>query len=403
LKGQDQNMLLTLHRNIQFIYELVLARMELEVFDVKYQIENSLRSFQISSGLNVERFTKRCAYFKEVDGTLSDYHFIQQFNQTRSVNQYLTHWFYPYKGKFHPQMIRALCNIIGLKEGDFLFDPFVGSGTAALEAQLLGINFIGIDISPLCILQSKVKARSIDVLDEIVKLRHEIRPIGRNIKNNSQSQLLFKGITYEDIENRNVSNFYQLAEMIAYSDSRRRHKDFSKSFYSNVDKMIASVKDYRDMVNKLNINLGDAKLLLEDTRQLSLSDNSVDGIITSPPYSIALNYVKNDAHALEAMGNDLETIQDEFIGVRGHGFKRFELYNNDMEQCFKHIYRVLKPGKCCVVVIGNVTYQNEQVKTSEWAKESCKKAGFDLVKEIDKIIFGLYNVIQEEFIQIYRK
>lgn len=396
-------MFLTLHRNIQFIYELVLAQVELDVFGVEYEVENNLRSFRVLSELNVNRFAKRCAYFKEIDGKLSDYHFIQQFNQTGSINQYLTHWFYPYKGKFHPQMIRALCNIIRLKEGDFLLDPFVGSGTAALEAQLLGINLIGIDISPLCVLQSKVKVNSIYVLDKITELRHEICPIGSNIKSNPQSQLLFKGITYEDIEDPNVRNFYELAEMIAYSDSQRRHKDFSKSFYSNVAKMIASVKDYQDMINKLHINLGDAELLREDTRQLSLSDNSVDGIITSPPYSIALNYVKNDAHTLEAMGNDLETIQDEFIGVRGHGFERFELYNKDMEQCFKHMYRVLKPGRYCVVVIGNVTYQGKKVRTSEWAKEACKKAGFDLIKEINKIIFGLYNVIQEEFIQIYRK
>ena len=36
-----------------------------------------------------------------------------EFNRTRSVNQYLTHWFYPYRGKFHPQMVRALLNIVG--------------------------------------------------------------------------------------------------------------------------------------------------------------------------------------------------------------------------------------------------------------------------------------------------
>ncbi len=43
------------------------------------------------------------------------------------------------------------------------------------------------------------------------------------------------------------------------------------------------------------------------------------------------------------------------------------------------------------------------METSKCAKESCKKAGFELIEEADKIIFGLYNVIQEEFIQIYRK
>ena len=175
-------MLLTLHRNIQFIYELVLAQMELDAFGVEHEVENSLRSFHVSSELDVDRFAKRCAYFKEIDGKLSDYHLIQQSNQTGSINQYLTHWFYPYKGKFHPQLVRALCNIIGLEDGDLLLDPFVGSGTAALEVQLSAINFIGLDISPLCILQSKVKVESIHVLDKIVELRQEVRPLGRNIR-----------------------------------------------------------------------------------------------------------------------------------------------------------------------------------------------------------------------------
>src|SRR3990172_12583248 len=160
-------MLLKLHRNIQFIYELVLSRMELDAFGAAYRMDESLRRFEVQGPLDVDRFARRCAYFMEVDGRLSDYHFIQQYNQTGSINQYLTHWFYPYKGKFHPQMIRALCNIIGLKEGHLLLDPFVGSGTAALEAQLLGIDFLGVDVSPLCVLQSRVKTTSVYALDEI--------------------------------------------------------------------------------------------------------------------------------------------------------------------------------------------------------------------------------------------
>jgi DNA modification methylase len=53
-------------------------------------------------------------------------------------------------------MIRALINIIGLNDGDKVLDPFSGSGTTSLEAQLLGIECIGIDISPLCVIQGKL-------------------------------------------------------------------------------------------------------------------------------------------------------------------------------------------------------------------------------------------------------
>ena len=64
-------------------------------------------------------------------------------------------------------MIRAALNIIGLESGETVLDPFVGSGTTALEAQLLGVNCIGLDASPLCVLQSRVKTASREVIKEI--------------------------------------------------------------------------------------------------------------------------------------------------------------------------------------------------------------------------------------------
>jgi DNA modification methylase len=67
-----------------------------------------------------------------------------------------------------------LLNIIGLKEGDTVFEPFSGSGTTALEPQLLGINFLGIDISPLCVIQGRVKTESIFCIEEIRNIKNEI-------------------------------------------------------------------------------------------------------------------------------------------------------------------------------------------------------------------------------------
>ncbi|GAH47500.1 unnamed protein product, partial [marine sediment metagenome] len=122
-------MQLRLHDNVQFIYELVMAQRELAAAGIDFEVSEDLRVFEVQDGLDPERLLRRSAYFKSVGEELTDYHFIQQYNRTRSVNQYLTHWFYPYKGKFHPQMIRALLNIIGLHPGDVVLDPFIGSGT----------------------------------------------------------------------------------------------------------------------------------------------------------------------------------------------------------------------------------------------------------------------------------
>jgi len=389
--------------NVQFIYELSLAELELKALGADFNVTNGLREFKIlnKSEELKELIKKKASYFRTVNGEYTDYFHIIQKNQTRSVNQYLTHWIYPYKGKFHPQMIRALLNIIGLKEGDIVFEPFSGSGTTALEAQLLGINFIGIDISPLCVIQGRVKAESIYVLDEILKIKDEVIP---KLVNN-----LFSTETnyYEMIErlssDERVRNFYRMARLLAVSDNSRRKRDFRSSFIKNLNLMTASAKDFIEIKEKLNLKLGDVKIEIGDSRNVKLSDNSIDGIITSPPYSIALDYVQNDVHSLKDLGYDVLKMRNDFIGVRGIGRSRVEFYNEDMKKSYSEMYRILKPNKYSVIVIGNATYQGKEVKTVEFTIEYMESLGFRLVNNINKIIFGLYNVMKKENILIFQK
>ena len=108
---------------------------------------------------------------------------------------YATHGLFPYRGKFHPQMIKALINIIGLKPGDTILDPMMGSGTVLIEASLMGINALGIDASPFCnfITQTKLDAFAID--QEYLKkgkkkfqqiFKYFVHNIGHPIYNNEQ-------------------------------------------------------------------------------------------------------------------------------------------------------------------------------------------------------------------------
>jgi DNA modification methylase len=294
-------------------------------------------------------------------------------------------------------MIRALLNIIGVKDGDIVLDPFSGSGTTAVETQLLGIDFIGVDISPLCVIQGKVKTESIYVIDEIKELKKEILEKAINLPNNDYYSFLDK-LTKDE----RVKNFYILARLLAISDNQRRNRNFANSFIKNVNLMIASVEDYADIKNRLNLKLGNTKIELGDARDLKLQDNSIDGIITSPPYSIALDYVENDIHSLRELGYN-ETIRDDFIGVRGSGKERINLYNSDMEKVYQEMYRILKPNKYAVIVIGNATYQGQEIKTVEFTIEYMESIGFKLVENINKVIFGLYNVMKKENILIFKK
>ena len=53
--------------------------------------------------------------------------------------------------------------------------------------------------------------------------------------------------------------------------------------------MLASVEDYKKATEQLNLNLGKTKIVHGDARNIKMKDNFVDGIITSPPYSIGLD------------------------------------------------------------------------------------------------------------------
>ncbi|PMQ00802.1 MAG: hypothetical protein CBR30_09220 [Dictyoglomus sp. NZ13-RE01] len=272
----SENKQLVLFDNVQFIYELALAQLELHALGVKFEVTNGLREFKLLEVEDEEELRRRLAYFKFVKGKPTDYFQIIQKNRTRSVNQYLTHWIYPYKGKFHPQMIRALLNIIGIKQGETILDPFIGSGTTALEAQLLGINCIGIDISPLCVIQSRVKTESLDAFSEIIEWKEEItrsiKPSLFNVEGKTIDNII------ETIPNEKVKNFYKMAKLVAVSDNARRGKNFSQSFLKNLELMIASVSDYIEISKKLNLKLGKTDIRIGDSRSLNLENDSIDGI-----------------------------------------------------------------------------------------------------------------------------
>ena len=74
--------------------------------------------------------------------------------------------------------------------------------------------------------------------------------------------------------------------------------------------------------------------------------------MASSPYSIALDYVKNDEHALDALGVDTEKLRELMTGVRGKGREaKLALYNDDMQSMFREVARILKPGARAAFVI----------------------------------------------------
>ena len=398
---------ITLQPNVQFLYEEQLARIEMAALGCEYRERDPDDPWRITGEVNgtASVLIERAAYVGTLDGSPTVYSQLVlpryqggEFNRTRSVNQYLTHWMYPYRGKYHPQMVRALLNIIGANRGSVVLDPYVGSGTTALEASLLGADCIGVDMSPLCALMTRVKTQSHFVAPEI-------RRFVENLLNEWGVQPRDPRVT--EHEDPRVRDFVQLARMVTFSDSARRKRPEALSFRRNMQAMLESVEAHAAAIARFCIDPGRVRAVLGDARHLSSSGvgpASVDGVVTSPPYSIALDYVKNDEHALTALGVDVTRLRGEMTGVRGRGAQeRVAFYERDMQAMFREVARVLKPAAKAVFVVGNATIGGREATTTEQMSEWAEGAGMVRVRELRKIVYGLYSVMQQEKILIFRK
>lgn len=97
------------------------------------------------------------------------------------------HRLHPYKGKFIPQLVEYFLDKhtdsfkkeAYFQKGDIVLDPFCGSGTTLVQANELGINAIGIDISAFNTLIANVKIEKVNFDD----LKNELQKISLNLKN----------------------------------------------------------------------------------------------------------------------------------------------------------------------------------------------------------------------------
>jgi len=78
----------------------------------------------------------------------------------------LTHCFHAYPAMMIPQIASRLIEKYG-SQARRLFDPYCGTGTSLVEANVHGIEAIGTDLNPLARLIAKAKTTPIpaDVLD----------------------------------------------------------------------------------------------------------------------------------------------------------------------------------------------------------------------------------------------
>lgn len=69
----------SLLRNVQFIYELALAKKELLAFGLDFHVANDFRIFDVPSSQNAEVLKRRLAYFESINGIITDYYYINRY------------------------------------------------------------------------------------------------------------------------------------------------------------------------------------------------------------------------------------------------------------------------------------------------------------------------------------
>ncbi|MFQ5793684.1 MAG: hypothetical protein ACE5JP_01370 [Candidatus Bipolaricaulia bacterium] len=394
--------------------------------------------------LSDDELVQRGAYFRNVNGTPT-YHFRICMNTPEQVNAsarqerknffvanvfavgYATHGLFPYRGKFHPQMIKAITNVMGLKPGDTILDPMAGCGTTSIEASIMGINSIAYELSPFACLMTRAKVgvlemdcsnfpRLLKYADEIYQrfTPHEKRMVVHRTLFQSADTKVEDALDLAKAFPKLSPPMRELL-LLCYLDAvgyaaRRKGKKPQDLFPDLLSRYLAAVHAFNETREELRMGLGQAQVIEGDARQLQLSDESVDGVLFSPPYSFAIDYVENDRPQLQFLEVDIENLKQSMVGLRGSGSTKQQLiksrvtnYFADMEAVMRQCKRVLRPRCYSVIIIGSNTGQTGGISLEDGLIEIGAKIGMPLEFQIMRQIEGIRNTMRDEFLLFFRK
>jgi len=382
-----------------------------EVFELEF-------AFYEYKLLTKQEIIQRGAFFKSINKKLTNHYLIcsnnsplvwkgrsevtnAYFKEGNFSTGYATHGLFPYRGKFHPQLIKGLLNILKLQPGDIVLDPMCGSGTLNVEAAVIGIDSIGIEKSPFCVLMSKVKYESLKTNNKVLSV--VIDNMSSNYKTLIKSKKLPLEFNFEDNFNPEKT-ITLLAFLDAMGYARRCSRSIDILFPSVLKRYVGQINSFIKAREELNLNIGNARFEINDAKSLSIEDNSVDAIITSPPYSFAIDYAENDRPQLEFLGYDAQSLKDEMIGLKGKT-RREKLANYfvDMDKVLSEMARVLKPGKYAIIIIGSNDIQTGGIRLETKVEEMAINHSLVLDQKITKPIKGMRNTMRDEYILFLRK
>jgi HD superfamily phosphohydrolase len=320
-------------------------------------------------------------------------------------------------------LINALC-----LKGEYILDPFGGTGQTAVEAVKNGCKVISSDSNSIATLIAKAKltyltkpqrlqissittellasynSNLIPAIPDINKWHHkktqgELSKILNFIENQEDKKLgLFYSVCFSDIltyctarkgkehgyfaDNTPLSKTetsppYENA-LIQFVNKAKRNITIIEKFYSHFERNGLSVKD----------ELSNCKILQKDITkagpaEFNVENNSVAGIITSPPYLCMADYTLGQRLSYYWLFPDklTEDFQNE-IGSRRSRMKNgiaLEKYFEAIKQFADNAYCLLKPNGFMATVIGAPVakaYNNNKILHK--IDNIFKDAGFNL-------------------------
>jgi len=369
----------------------------------------------------------------------------------RSNTKEYTHCFHSYPAMMIPQVARRIIENYG-KKADLLFDPYCGTGTSLVEANLKGINAIGTDLNPLARLIAIAKTTKIDIqiLDlflydfmnyffsinfQIERIKSVVIPEIRNIDfwfSKGVQQKLSVLLKYiENINDISVGNFFK----VAFSETVRE-----SSFVKQGEFKLVRNKNYLEkedpdvfgiMTAKLSRNKKGLIEFLKTCRNGShtsiygfntvepipkeiIKENSVDIVVTSPPYGdsrTTVAYGQYSRFANEWLSYN-EANQIDKILMGGERRKHIHTFNSiilndviatiqkqdserardvisfyeDYEKSINNVSIILKKGGFACYVVGNRTVKGVNIPNDEITSQLFEENNFTHIDTISRNI-----------------
>ncbi|WP_017306409.1 DNA methyltransferase [Spirulina subsalsa] len=257
---------------------------------------------------------------------------------------------FAWRGQFSPQLIEVILEQYCLPDY-IILDPFAGSGTVLLEAAKLQLSAYGFDINPAAFILSQTyqlinHPRKLDLI-------HILR------------ELVDREFPYRIFQHEPVENLAQKLTTIRKKLDPETRKifdtlvillDVEKNSVTN-ELIQSKFTDLVNLIKNLPYSHHPIKVGLSDARSLPLPNDSIDFIITSPPYINVFNYHQNYRKSAELLEWDLLKIARSEIGSnranRSNRFYTVVQYCLDMAETLREFSRVSKKNARLVLVIGH--------------------------------------------------